>query len=80
MIRTPDPAVLALRCDWQGQCIVTLHNLSDRKAEASLPGDGIGPLQPLFGDVADRRMTKAGATVRLNPYGYRWFRAHGERR
>jgi maltose alpha-D-glucosyltransferase / alpha-amylase len=42
--------------------------------------DGIGRLRPLFCDQDDRAMRNAFEPVSLNPYGYRWFRAQGERR
>jgi maltose alpha-D-glucosyltransferase/alpha-amylase len=45
-----------------------------------VPLEGISRLRPLFCDQDDRAMRNASDPISLNPYGYRWFRAQGERR
>lgn len=80
VLETGETAVLALRYDWEGGTLVILHNLADRPAEVALPADGLGTLRPLFCDEGDRALKDPAEPLRLNPYGFRWFRAGGERR
>jgi len=71
LLEQADEAVFALRTDWGDSCIVTLHNLAGRDAEAAVPlDDGDATLVDLFG-TGD---LPAGASVTLAPYGQRWFR------
>jgi maltose alpha-D-glucosyltransferase / alpha-amylase len=80
VIETGETSVLALRYDWQGETVLILHNLADGAVEVQVALEGIGRLRPLFCDQDDRAMRKASDPISLNPYGYRWFRAQGERR
>jgi maltose alpha-D-glucosyltransferase / alpha-amylase len=80
VVETGETSVLALRYDWQGEAILILHNLADRVVEVQVLLDGIDRLRPLFCDQDDRAMRNASDPISLNPYGYRWFRAQGERR
>lgn len=73
------PSVLGLRSEWRGAAVVTLHNLSGQAAEVRLP-PGTGPLRRLLGDTADCGPEDADRPLRLEGYGFRWFRVHGERR
>jgi maltose alpha-D-glucosyltransferase/alpha-amylase len=75
-----ETSVLALRCDWQGNTVVTMHNLGDRQTEVRLTLDGVDTLRPLLCDDGDRAMQPAAEPISLGPYGFRWFRAQGERR
>jgi maltose alpha-D-glucosyltransferase/alpha-amylase len=75
------PGVLALACEWRGQMVLTLHNLADRKATVRLPAEHLPPnLTPLFCDDNDRERRSADEPVEMAAYGFRWFRADGERR
>jgi maltose alpha-D-glucosyltransferase / alpha-amylase len=80
ILETPESGVLALRYDWRGETVVILHNLASRPAEVILADDGLRSLRPLFCNSDDRATIDATAPIRLDGYGYRWFRAHGERR
>ena len=80
VLDTDETGVLALRYDWEGGTVVILNNLTDRGVQVTLPGDDIERLRPLFGDAEDRELRDARAPIRLDPYGFRWLRAHGERR
>jgi trehalose synthase len=68
-----DPAVLALRCDWRGSAVLTVHNFADRPAKADLDLDG-GELVEQFADQPYPRPDAAGGGVPVDGYGYRWFR------
>ena len=39
MVPAADPAVLALRHDWRGSVVLTVHNLADRPVKARLELD-----------------------------------------
>jgi maltose alpha-D-glucosyltransferase/alpha-amylase len=69
-----------LRYDWQGETVLTLHNLADRTVDVQVSLDDVSRLRPLFCDQDDRAMRDASGTISLSAYGYRWFRAQGERR
>lgn len=73
------PSVLALRSDWRGAAVVTLHNLSGTAAEVRLPR-GTGTLRRLLGDDADCGPEHADRPLRIDGHGFRWFRIQGERR
>jgi maltose alpha-D-glucosyltransferase/alpha-amylase len=75
-----DPAVFAQRSDWQGSTVVAVHNLSGRKARASLRLDAGGTLVDLFDDQ-DHGLEAEAVTLELPPYGAHWFRLRrpGER-
>jgi trehalose synthase len=70
-----DPAVLAVRCDWRGSAVLTVHNFADRPARADLDldGDPRPELVELLADQAYPRPDAAGG-VPVDGYGYRWFR------
>jgi maltose alpha-D-glucosyltransferase/alpha-amylase len=61
-----EPGVFAHRCDWRGRTVVCAHNLAGEPCSVRLGVDSLVDL--MSGDPA-------GAEVRLDPYGYRWFRA-----
>jgi maltose alpha-D-glucosyltransferase/alpha-amylase len=71
--------VLALRCEWRGGTVLTLHNLSAEPAEIRLPAD-TGRLRRLLADGEDCAPEEADAPLRLAGHGFRWFRIEGERR
>jgi len=80
VLDTADTSGLALRYDWRGETIVIFHNLADRPAEARASLEGVHGLRPLFCSDDDRAIQDGGSPIRLDPYGFRWFRARGERR
>ena len=72
-----DPAVLAVRCDWHGSAVLTVHNFADRPAKADLDldeGDQGAALVELLADQAYPRPDVAAGGVPVDGYGYRWFR------
>jgi maltose alpha-D-glucosyltransferase/alpha-amylase len=73
------PSILALRAEWRGNVVITLHNLADRVAEARLSAD-TGRLIRLLGDAEDQAPEDAAHPLTIGCYGFRWFRVHGERR
>jgi maltose alpha-D-glucosyltransferase/alpha-amylase len=75
LVETPDPALFAHRCDWQGSTVVAVHNLGTGTARATLE---LGPEAVAVVDLlgqADHRVRRGGVLdVELGPYGYRWLR------
>jgi trehalose synthase len=67
-------AVLALRHDWRGRSVLTLHNLATEPAECTveLDGDAGEPVE-LLAD-GDYEPLAAGKPTRLEGSGYRWLR------
>jgi trehalose synthase len=65
-------SVLVHRCVWDGSAVVAVHNLGDKPAKVSLPKD-CTQLADLFGDDD----AAPGAEITVEPYGFRWLRAHG---
>jgi maltose alpha-D-glucosyltransferase/alpha-amylase len=80
VLETAESSVLALRYDWRNETIVTFHNLADRRVEVQPRLEGVDKLRPIFCNDDAREMHDAAAPVVLDPYGFRWFRARGERR
>jgi maltose alpha-D-glucosyltransferase/alpha-amylase len=80
VLETGETNVLALRYDWRGETVLLLHNLADEDASVQVPSDGVSRWRPLFCNRGDRGMHDASAPIPLDAYGYRWFRAEGERR
>ncbi|GGL60828.1 alpha-amylase family protein [Wenxinia marina] len=67
--------VLGLCSTWQGNSVVTFHNLADRKI-AIVPRFE-APLQPLLRCGGP---LEPGEGFSLDPHDYRWYRIGGERR
>lgn len=80
VLETTETSVLALRYDWREETILILHNLADHAVEVQLSLNEVSRLRPLFCDEDDRAMRDASEPIHLSAYGYRWFRAQGERR
>lgn len=79
VLRTSAPEVLALRYDWRGTSLITLHNFSGRPAAVTFtPGSNRGGfLAELFGRKPSRALANGTHRQRLEAYGWRWFRAGG---
>ena len=73
----PD-GVLALRSEWRGGVVVTLHDMSGKGGEARLAEEG--DLMPLLSSKASGEPARAGSAIALEPHGFRWYRVGGERR
>ncbi len=80
VIETDETSVLALRYDWRGQTLLILHNLADTNAEVKVELEGVTRLKPLFCNRDERVFLDRAMPIPLDAYGYRWFRADGERR
>jgi maltose alpha-D-glucosyltransferase/alpha-amylase len=70
------PSVLAHRCDWEGETIVAVHELSGRPVRVTLPVDDGAALVDLFG-APEHRLP---ATLDLEPYAAHWYRVRRDGR
>ena len=73
-------SVLALRFAWQGNTVVTLHEMAGKATNLTLDLNGAEHLVPLLSSQDERKTIAADAPIVLEPHGYRWFRVNGERR
>jgi len=74
--------VMAHRCDWRGNSVLALHNLSDESCEVGIELEGDAPkeLNDVLSDKEYSALTPAARRVRVQLYGYRWLRLAGTRR
>ncbi|MDO7867040.1 alpha-amylase family protein [Nocardioides jiangxiensis] len=67
-------AVFCLRHHGVGQTVVTAVNLAGEAVDCELPGTDADELQDIVADADYPRPSGSPARLRLNAYGYRWFR------
>jgi trehalose synthase len=70
LLDTGAPSVLAHRCDWEGETIVAVHELSGRPVRVALGVDDGVALVDLFG-APEHALP---ATLDLEPYAAHWYR------
>jgi maltose alpha-D-glucosyltransferase / alpha-amylase len=80
IVETSESSILALRYDWKGGTVVVLHNFADRAVDVRLKLERVERLRPLLWNRNDREERKSSDTLPMDPYGYLWLRADGERR
>ena len=78
MLKTDARAVLAHRCDWEGRTVLAVHNLG---AETEFVKIDAGEVDPharvddlLDGEEAAVELAGSLLELKLEGYGYRWFR------
>lgn len=77
VLRTSAPEVLALRYDWRGTSVFTLHNFAGQARTAAF-APGARPVEnlvELFGRRPSCALGDGRHRVKLEAYGWRWFRA-----
>jgi trehalose synthase len=77
VLATDDPAVLALRGEWRGRVVLTLHNFAGEPAEPTVDLEDDDPdaaVVELAADTPYEPVDKLRTAVPLEPFGYRWFR------
>ena len=77
ILETGDPRVLALRMQWQGGQVLTVHNFGADPAQARLAiADDTDRGQPreVLADSDYPAPAVPGAPLSINGYGYRWLR------
>jgi maltose alpha-D-glucosyltransferase/alpha-amylase len=80
VLRTSAPEVLALRYDWRGTSLLTLHNFADKSQTVTLRVGGRHDdvLTEVFSDHHSKRHNDGAHRIRLTPYGWRWYRVGSE--
>jgi maltose alpha-D-glucosyltransferase/alpha-amylase len=79
VLETDQPAVLAHRCDRQGQGVLLLHNLGPERVQVGVEMGDIqtgGPMAELLGGQR-YGPAKTGQPLALDGFGYRWLRLPG---
>jgi maltose alpha-D-glucosyltransferase/alpha-amylase len=81
VLRTKSSGVLAIRYDWRGNSVLTVHNLNASPCEIALNtgmegGDTLDLVNLLSTDHSIPGRSGAHRIV-LEPYGYRWYRVGG---
>lgn len=71
------PEVLALRFEWEGRKLLTLHNFSDQEAEVDI-SEELGD-EPHLDVWSDSEYQSGTTTFSLLANGYRWLRAGSDR-
>jgi maltose alpha-D-glucosyltransferase/alpha-amylase len=76
VLRTNVPEVLALRYDWRGASLVTLHNFGSRRARVvfKVGSSRDDYLSEVFDGRHSRARNDGAHHVTLDGYGWRWFR------
>lgn len=79
ILQTNAPQVLAMRYDWQGNSLVMLHNFDDQAHDVQIkPGvEGGESLFNLLAEDQSQADREGSHSIRLEPYGYRWYRVGG---
>jgi glycosidase len=73
-----DSSVLAHQCDWEGSRVFAVHNLSAEPREVRLAVDGAAEgdrlVDLLARSEAVLHLDRAAVELKVEGYGYRWFR------
>src|SRR6201987_3969935 len=81
VIRTRDPAILIIRYDWRNNSVLFVHNLDERPREiaftAGLTSDAAKLLVNLLSEDHSHANERGRHTLRMEGYGYRWYRLGG---
>lgn len=75
IMKTQSPSILAIRYDNDGEALLMITNLSDKKAQVSIDEPDLMMLTELLGDkeYAKTGRIKTPCRFPVNGYGYRWF-------
>ena len=69
-----EPAVLAHRCDWDGNVVVAVHSFADAPLEVEVPLGDAEAAVDLFAHDDLEPDGKGRVRLALEPYGHRWLR------
>ena len=76
ILATNHPSVFAHRCEWQGNVVIAIHNLSPAPCNATLPlKDDVGHgLLDLFKNQPEEAISTPDHNFHLEGYDYRWLK------
>jgi glycosidase len=69
-----DAAVLAHRCDWDGNTLVAVHSFASEATSVSVPLGDVEAAVDLFADEELQPDSDGAIKVDLEPYAHRWYR------
>jgi maltose alpha-D-glucosyltransferase / alpha-amylase len=79
VLRTNVPEILAIRFDWRGTSLLTLHNFSSGKqtvrVKVDTPRDGV--LVEVFDGHHSKAQNDGQHRVIMDPHAWRWYRVGG---
>lgn len=81
ILETDEPSVFAHCCEWEGNAVITVHNLADRACTVTLKSNDY-KMQYLIELLADQQYEPLNGNcdaIQLDAYGYRWFSVNGLR-
>jgi maltose alpha-D-glucosyltransferase/alpha-amylase len=74
LIETSEPTIIAHRFDWEDSAVLAVHSLDRKRTQTTLTLDEGDALVDLF-EFGELEAGDGGkVTVKLGPYGHRWFR------
>ena len=74
VLEVDEPAVLALRFEWESRVLVAVHNLSRRAAKVRLRVDAATDMTDLTGGSGLVKVSDGTARVALKAHDHRWYR------
>ena len=79
ILPTNNSHVLAMRYDWQGNCVVVIHNFDEQAHEVALTLDveGGNTLVSLLEETHSVADDEGIHHIALDAYGYQWYRVGG---
>lgn len=77
ILETDEPSVFAHCCEWEGDTVLTVHNLAKQPCTVTLKSSNLNPkhLIELFANRQYEPFDGNSSSIKLDAYGYRWFRA-----
>ena len=75
VLKSGDPAILALRYDWNDRTVITLHNFAAKVRTATLSkADAPARLANIITSDHSEPTKKGGHSIELPAHGFRWYR------
>lgn len=81
ILKSGEPSIFAQRYEWQGGVVIAIHNLAGESCSVTLDLSDYdaGHLIDLLSDQEYQHFDGGEHTLKLEGYGYRWFRVDGLR-
>jgi trehalose synthase len=74
VLEVSNPAVLAHRCDWDGNVVVAVHSFAATPVDVEVPVGEIEAAVDLFADRELEPGSDGAIALSLDPYDHRWLR------
>lgn len=81
ILETGRSHILGMRYDWEGSVVVLLHSFQSEECPVMLDlPNQVEHLMDIWGDCLYEDIPDGGTEIRLEGYGYRWFRVNDLRK